>query len=235
MYTSADLHKLQSLWLDGNPLAYAPFYRLDVLSWVPTMSLSLDGVATQKEELEAAGLRVAGQIPLAWQIMSEFVGQRELLWRPPKRVNMGLLLLATLYWTACSKKNSIAVSWLARGHAVISEWPRVADWTAHSSKNFDVIYLPLDVPIDAHILIASHCWMQYCGIYDCMTRYESRSQYTVRPLLSCQYSSWTSPWCSINKLWFVLACTCLTLWVVSSDRGIETRLYAQLAYSSDVE
>ena len=57
------------------------------LSWAPSPLLKLDGVITQKEEREAAGLRVAGQIPLAWQIMSEFVGQRELLWRPPKRVS----------------------------------------------------------------------------------------------------------------------------------------------------
>ena len=81
------LDQLELLYLEGNPLAYAPFYRLDVLSWAPSPLLKLDGVITQKEEREAAGLRVAGQIPLAWQIMSEFVGQRELLWRPPKRVS----------------------------------------------------------------------------------------------------------------------------------------------------
>ena len=78
----AELTDLRSLWLEGNPLAYAPFYRLDVLAWFDTHNLRLDGVQPQSNEATAVALRAAGEVPYAWHIMAQYVSQQELLWQP---------------------------------------------------------------------------------------------------------------------------------------------------------
>lgn len=73
-----------SLWLEGNPLSYAPFYRLDVLAWFDSGHLALDGVAPGSGELTAAALRAAGDMPHAWHILSLYINQKQLLWRPSR-------------------------------------------------------------------------------------------------------------------------------------------------------
>ena len=70
------------MWLEGNPLSYAPFYRLDVLAWFDTSQLCLDGVHPKSSESSAVAMRATGEVPLAWQIMAQYVSQQELLWRP---------------------------------------------------------------------------------------------------------------------------------------------------------
>ena len=78
----ADLTALKNLWLEGNPLSYAPFYRLDVLAWFEGCQLCLDGVLPKGSEISAVALRATGEVPLAWHIMAQFVSQQHLLWRP---------------------------------------------------------------------------------------------------------------------------------------------------------
>jgi hypothetical protein len=73
---------LRSLWLEGNPLSYAPFYRLDVLAWFDLPQLVLDGMVAKSSESTAVAMRATGEVPLAWQIMAQYVSQRQLLWRP---------------------------------------------------------------------------------------------------------------------------------------------------------
>lgn len=54
----AGLVALQALWLEDNPLACAPAYRVDVLAcFLAPGGLRLDGKAPSRAELEAARLR----------------------------------------------------------------------------------------------------------------------------------------------------------------------------------
>lgn len=76
------MRELRSLWLEGNPLSYAPFYRLDVLAWFDLPQLVLDGMVAKSSESTAVAMRATGEVPLAWQIMAQYVSQRQLLWRP---------------------------------------------------------------------------------------------------------------------------------------------------------
>lgn len=80
----AELSALKFLWLDGNPLSYAPFYRLDVLAWFETSQLCLDGRSPKSSESTAVAMRATGEVPLAWHIMAQYVSQQHLLWRPKK-------------------------------------------------------------------------------------------------------------------------------------------------------
>lgn len=81
-----ELRELRSLWLEGNPLSYAPFYRLDVLAWFDLPQLVLDGMVAKSSESTAVAMRATGEVPLAWQIMAQYVSQRQLLWRPREAV-----------------------------------------------------------------------------------------------------------------------------------------------------
>lgn len=83
---------LKHLWLEGNPLAYAPFYRLDVLAWFDTPHLILDGHLSKSSESAAVAMRATGQVPLAWQIMAQYVSQQHLLWRPNEVQNQKCVL-----------------------------------------------------------------------------------------------------------------------------------------------
>ena len=86
-FCAAELTDLRYLWLEGNPLSYAPFYRLDVLAWFDVTHLCLDGVSPKSSESTAVAMRATGEVPLAWHIMAQYVSQQQLLWRPKEASN----------------------------------------------------------------------------------------------------------------------------------------------------